>query len=106
MSISLAQYLIRDMTLAPTLKFMRDLSRHIIPSLGILLILPLQVEDTLVHLSFYIFDTRDFDLLIGQPFRRLLYEGQTGKLNICLGKKLLFLLSISHSLNTRTEPYP
>jgi hypothetical protein len=106
MSDSLAQYLIRDMTLAPTLKFMRDLFGHIIPSLGILLILPLQVEDTPVHLSFYIFDTRDFDLLIGQPFRRLLYEGQTGKLNICLGKKLQFPLSISHSLNTRTEPCP
>jgi hypothetical protein len=45
MFVSLAQYLIRDMTLAPALKFMRVLSEHIIPSLGILLILPLQVED-------------------------------------------------------------
>jgi len=59
-----------------------------------------------VHLSFYIFDTWDFDLLIGQPFRQLLYEGQSGKLKIHLGKKLQFPLSISHSLNSRTEPYP
>jgi len=59
-----------------------------------------------VHLSFYIFNTWDFDLLIAQPFRRLLYEGQSGKLNIHLGKKLQFPLSISHSLNSRTEPYP
>jgi hypothetical protein len=44
--------------------------------------------------------------LIGQPFRRLLYEGQTGKLNICFGKKLQFPVSISHSLSTRTESYP
>jgi hypothetical protein len=44
--------------------------------------------------------------LIGQPFRRLLYEGQIGKLNICFGKKLQFLVSISHSLSTRTKSYP
>jgi hypothetical protein len=61
------------------------------------------VEGTLVHLSFYIFDIWDFDLLIGQPLRRLIYEGQTGKLNICFGKNFQFPMSISHSLNTRTE---
>jgi hypothetical protein len=59
-----------------------------------------------VHLSFYIFNTWDFDLLIAQPFRRLLYEGQSGKLNIHLGKKLQFPLSISHYLNSRTKPCP
>jgi len=85
---------------------MRSLSGHIIPSLGILHILPIQIEGTQVHLSFYIFDTWDFDLMIGQPFRQLLYEGQSGKLNICLGKKLQFPLSISHSLNYRTKTYP
>ena len=88
MSMFLAKHLIQDMVLVPTIKFLRNLSGHIIPSLGILHILPIQVEGTLVHLSFYIFDTWDFDLLIGYPFRRLLYEGQTGKLKICLGKKL------------------
>jgi hypothetical protein len=41
--------------------------------------------------------------LIGQPFRRLLYEGQTGKLNICFGKKLQFPVSIYQSLSTKTE---
>ena len=81
MSMSLAEHLIQDMTLILTIKFMRSLSRHIIPSLGILHILAIQVEGTLVHLSFYIFDTRDFDLLIGQPFRRLVYEGQSGNFN-------------------------
>jgi hypothetical protein len=44
--------------------------------------------------------------LIGQPFRRLLYEGQIGKINICFRKKLQFPMSISHSLSTRTESYP
>ena len=64
------------------------------------------VYTPIVHFSFYIFDTWDFDLLIEQPFRRILYKGQSGKLKICLGKKLQFPLSISYSLNSRTEPYP
>jgi hypothetical protein len=41
--------------------------------------------------------------LIGQPFRRLLYEGQIGRLNNCFGKKLQFLVSISQSLSTKTK---
>ena len=69
MSMSLAEHLIQDMTLIPTIKFMRSLSGYIIPSLGILHIIPIQVEGTPVHLRFYIFNTWDFDLLIGQPFR-------------------------------------
>jgi len=77
--MSLAEHLIQDMVLVPIIKFMRSLSGYIIPSLGILHILPIQVEGTTVHLSFYIFDTWDFDLFIGQPFRLLLYEGQSRK---------------------------
>jgi len=69
MSMSFVEHLIQDMVLIPTIKFMRRPSGHIIPSLGILHILSIQVEGTPVHLSFYIFDTRDFDLLIGQSFR-------------------------------------
>ena len=88
MSMSLAEHLIQDMTLIPTIKFKRSLSGHTIPSLGILHIVRIQVEGTPMHLSFYIFDTWDFDLLIGQPFRRLLFEGQSGKLKIRLDKKL------------------
>jgi len=40
-SMSLAKHLIQGMTLIPTIKFMRSLSGHIIPSLGILHILPI-----------------------------------------------------------------
>jgi hypothetical protein len=60
-------------------------------------------------MSFYIFDIIKFDLLIGQPIERLIQEGQTGKLNVCL-KKILNCLYPSHSLNTESkscpEPYP
>jgi hypothetical protein len=88
MYVSLAQHLMRHMTLTPTTKLMKSLLGHIVPNSGILHIQPIQVEGTLVHLSFYVFPIWDFDLLIGQPFRRLLYEGQKGKINICFGKKL------------------
>ena len=63
------------------------------------------VEGSIVYLNFYIFDTWDFDLLIGQPFRRLLYEGQSGKLHISFGKDFKFPVTISHSLNNKTETY-
>jgi len=60
----------------------------------------------MVHLNFYIFDTWDFDLLIGQPFKRLLYEGHTGKLHISFGKKTFKIrITISHSLNNKAESY-
>jgi len=59
----------------------------------------------MVHLNFYIFDTWDFDLLIGQPFRRLLYEGHTRKLHISFGKTFKFPITTSHSLNNKAESY-
>jgi hypothetical protein len=42
--------------------------------------------------------------LIGQPIEKLIHKGQTGKLNICLGKNFSLPMSISHSLNTESEP--
>jgi hypothetical protein len=53
-------------------------SGHIVQNLGILYVLPIQVRKTMVHLSFYIFDIMEFDLLIGQPIDRLIQEGQIG----------------------------
>jgi hypothetical protein len=106
MSTSFAHDLLEYMPLTPTTKLLKSSSRHILPSLGILYVLPIQLKETLVHMSFYIFDIIEFDLLIGQPIERLIQEGQTGKLNICLGKYLKLPISISHSLNTENEPCP
>ena len=78
---------------------------RLVPSLGIINVLPLTVEGSMVHLNFYIFHTWDFDLLIGKPFRRLLYEGHTGKLHISFGKTFKFPITISHSLNNKAESY-
>ena len=59
----------------------------------------------MVHLIFYIFDTWEFNLLIGQPFRRLLYEGHTGKQHISYGKAFKIPITISHFLNNKAESY-
>ena len=68
--------------------------------------MPIQVKDTKVHLSFYIFDIHDFDLLIGQPIERLLVEGQMVNLDILLGKGFRLPLSITHSIHSKIEPSP
>jgi hypothetical protein len=88
MSASFAHDLLRHMPLNLTTKLLKSPSGHIVPSLGILYVLSIQVKSTIVHLSFYIFDIMKLDLLIGQPIERLIQEGQTEKLNICLRKTL------------------
>jgi hypothetical protein len=106
MSALFAHDLLRHMPLTPTTKLLKSPLGHIVPSLGILYTLPIQVKGTMVHLSFYIFDIIEFDLLIGQPIERLIQEGQTEKLNIRLGKNFKLPLSITYSLNAKTESCP
>ena len=48
----------------------------------------------------------EFDLLIGQPIERLIQEGQTGKLNIRLGKNFKLSIPITHSVNAESGPIP
>jgi hypothetical protein len=45
----------------------------------------------------------EFDVLIGQPIERFIQEGQTGKLNIKLGKNFELSMPITYSLNTKIE---
>jgi hypothetical protein len=59
-----------------------------------------------IHLSFHICDIKEFDLLIGYPLEKLLKGGHTGKLDVCLGKTIKFLLHFSHLIHTKTEPIP
>jgi len=99
-----AHKLFGKLVLTPTTKFIKEYSGQLVPNLGIINVLPFMLEGSMVHLNFYTFETWDFDLLIGQPFRRL-YEGQTGKLHISFRKKFKFPITISHSLNHKTESY-
>jgi hypothetical protein len=91
MPTSFAHNLLKYMPLTLTTKLLKSSSGHILPSFGILYVLPIQVNKIHVHISFYFFDIIEFNLLIGQPFKRLIQEGQIGKLNICLGKILTCL---------------
>ena len=75
MSASFTHDLLKHMPLTPTTKLLKSLSGHILLSLGILYVLPIQIKGTKVHLSFYIFDIMEFDLLIGQLIERLMQEG-------------------------------
>jgi len=102
---SLALKLFKNLVLTPTTKVIKESLGRLVPSLGIINVLPLTVEGSMIHLNFYTFDTWDFDLLIGQPFRRLLYEGHIGKLQISFGKTFKFPITISHSLNNKAESY-
>jgi hypothetical protein len=54
-SASFAHDLLKHMPLIPTIKFLKSPLGHIVPSLGILYVLPIQVKGTMVHLSFFIF---------------------------------------------------
>ena len=100
---SFALILFKNLVLTPTTKVIKESSGRLVPSLGIFNVLPLMVESSMVHLNFYIFYTWDFDLLIGQPFRRLLYEGHTRKLQISFRKAFKIPITISHSLNNKAE---
>jgi len=74
MSTYFAHAYLKDIPLTPIAKILKNLSRHILPSLGIVYVLPIKVNKTMVDLSFYIFDIMEFDLLIGQPIERLIQE--------------------------------
>jgi hypothetical protein len=104
MSALFAQDFLKNMPLAPTTNLLKSLLGRIVPSLGILCALSIFVNGTRVLLNFYIFDVVEFDVLIGQPIERLIQEGQTGKLNIKLGKNFELSMPITRSLNTKIEP--
>jgi hypothetical protein len=59
-----------------------------------------------IHLSFHIFDIKEFDLLIGYPLEKLLKEGHTGNLDVFLDKTIKVPLHFSHSIHAKTEPSP
>ena len=104
MSTSFSHDLVKHMPLTPTTKLLNCLSGHNLLSLGTLYVLPILVNETKVHSSYYIFDIMEFDLLIGQPIERLIQEGQIGKLNIRLRKNFKLSIPITHSLNVESEP--
>ena len=56
MSKSFAHTLPENMQLTPTTKLLKSLSGQILPSEGILHLIPIKVDETKVYLNFYVFD--------------------------------------------------
>jgi hypothetical protein len=87
-------------------RLLKSLSGQILPSEGIFHLISIKVDETKVYLSFYIFDTWEFDLLIGHPIERLIHEGRKGSVNVHLGKSLNLSIPITQSLHTKMELSP
>jgi len=106
MSYTFAKEFLRDIPLIPTNKLLKNYSRHIIPSLGVLGALPIVIKYFRILLNFYIFDVWDFDVMIGVPIIKLLQEGRNGKLNIKFGKRFSFSIPITHAEKVKAESLP
>ena len=106
MSKSFAHTLPENFQLTPTTKLLKSLLGQILPSKGIFHLIPIKVDETNVYLSFYVFDIWVFNLLIGHPIERLLYEGRKGSINVSLRKSINLFIPITCSLHVKTELSP
>jgi hypothetical protein len=88
MALSFFHQFIKNKHLSPTMKLLKCSSGQIIQSSRILYVLPVLVYDMSTHLSFHIWGIKEFDFLIGYHLEKLLMEGHTGKLDVCLGKTI------------------
>jgi hypothetical protein len=88
MSLIFAHNLLKDMSLASTIKLLKSLLGYIVLSLRILCALPILVNGTKVQLNFYIIDVIEFNLLIGQPIERYIHEGKKGEVKHKTWEKL------------------
>ena len=57
-------------------------------------------------LVFFVFDIWEFNLLIGHPIERLLYEGRKGSINISLEKSINLSIPITCSIHVKIELSP
>jgi hypothetical protein len=98
------------MKLTPITRLLKSLSGQILPSefdlIPIFHLITIKVDETKVYLSFYIFDTWGFDLLIVHPIERLIHEGRKANVNVHLGKSLNLSIPITQSLHTKMELSP
>jgi hypothetical protein len=87
MSEFLAKNLLGDMPLVPTNKLFKSSLGLIFECNGIVRAMPIEINETKVHLDFHIYAILDFDLLIGCPSEVLFQEKSShGSLNEEFGK--------------------
>jgi hypothetical protein len=77
----LAYTLLGNVSLRPSDKLLKScLSGHILKCQGVASAMPLKIDRIKVNPDFHIFNTLDFDLLLGSPLEKLLDASQ-GSLN-------------------------
>jgi hypothetical protein len=103
MSEFLVKNLLGNMPLVLTNKLFKSPSGLIFECSGIVRVVPIEINETEVHLDFSIYAILDFDLLIGCPFEVLFQEKSShGSLNEEFGKTA----SATHLENPMAEYYP
>jgi len=102
---SIAYTLLGDVMLRPSDKLLKSCPfGHILECRGVASAVSLTLDKIEVHLDFHIFDTLDFDLLIGYPLESLLTSHQ-GSLAELL-RKTAFATATSYSENLLAKPIP
>ena len=103
MSEFLVKNLLGDMSLVPTNKLFKSPIGLIFECSGIVRDVPIEINETEVHLDFHIFAILDFELLIGYPSEILFQEKSShGSLNEEFGK----ITSATHLDNSKVEHHP
>jgi len=103
MSEFLAKDLLGNMPLVLTNKLFKSPSGLIFEYFGIVRDVPIEINETEVHLDFHIFAILDFELLIGYPFEKLFQEKPT---HGSLGEEFEKTASATHLENPMAEHYP
>ena len=85
--------------LYPTNQCLRDPDGNILESHGLAKTVPPIIDGVEAFLDFYVFETTNFNVIIGQPWFKLLSEGSTkGQLYVQFGRKE-YSIPITRAIN-------
>jgi len=89
--------------LYPTKQCLRDPKGNILESHGLAKTILAIIDGVEAFLDFYVFQTANFNVIIGQPWSKFLSEGSTkGQLDVCFGRKE-YSVPITRAINAIPE---
>ena len=92
--------------LYPTNQCLRDLDGNILQSHGLAKTVPAIIDGVEAFLDFYVFESTNFNVIIGQPWSKFLLEGSTkGQLDVQFGRKEYYV-PITRAINANAEQPP
>jgi len=92
--------------LYPTNQCLRDPDGNILESHGLAKTVSAIIDGVEAFLDFYVFETANFNVIIGQPWSKLLSEGSTkGQLDVRFGRKE-YSVPITRAINAIAEQPP